>query len=116
MVGPPQLCNLGMAGKQESAATKNTLTRNFLHARVCLSFILGLLFGTYFVPGCAGYGVLTHEAIIDAAWKDSIVPLLLKRFPNATPEELLQAHAYVYGGAIIQDMGYYPLAANSSAI
>jgi len=36
------------------------------------------------------------------------VPLLLTRFPNATPEELLQAHAYVYGGAIIQDMGYYP--------
>jgi len=97
-----------MAGKQESAATKTTLTRNVLHARVCLSFILGLFFGTYFVPGCAGYGVLTHEAIIDAAWKDSIVPLLLKRFPNATPEELLQAHAYVYGGAIIQDMGYYP--------
>jgi len=51
---------------------------------------------------------LTHEAIIDAAWKDSIAPLLLKRFPNATPEEMLQAHAYVYGGAIIQDLGYYP--------
>jgi hypothetical protein len=57
---------------------------------------------------CAGYSVLTHEAIIDAAWKDDIVPTLLKRFPNATPDELLQAHAYVYGGAIIQDMGYYP--------
>src|SRR5580658_4939556 len=57
---------------------------------------------------CAGYSVLTHEAIIDAAWKDDIVPTLLKRFPNATPEELLQAHAYAYGGAIIQDMGYYP--------
>jgi hypothetical protein len=96
------------AGKQVSAAMKTTRTRSVLHARVCLSFILGLFFGAYFVPGCAGYGVLTHEAIIDAAWKDSIVPLLLKRFPNATPEELLQAHAYVYGGAIIQDMGYYP--------
>jgi hypothetical protein len=57
---------------------------------------------------CAAYSVLTHEAIIDAAWKDDIVPTLLKRFPNATPDELLQAHAYVYGGAIIQDMGYYP--------
>jgi len=34
--------------------------------------------------------------------------VLSKRFPNATPEELLQAHAYAYGGAIIQDMGYYP--------
>ena len=34
--------------------------------------------------------------------------LLLERFPGATPEELEQAHAYAYGGCIIQDMGYYP--------
>ncbi len=34
--------------------------------------------------------------------------LLLKRFPGATPEELEQAHAYAYGGCIIQDLGYYP--------
>jgi hypothetical protein len=59
-------------------------------------------------PECAGYSVLTHEAIIDATWKDWIEPLLLTRFPCSTPEELLQAHAYAYGGAIIQDMGYYP--------
>ncbi len=70
--------------------------------------ILGLLLGISCVPDCAGYSVLTHEAIIDAAWKDDIVPVLLSRFPNATPEQLLQAHAYAYGGAIIQDMGYYP--------
>jgi len=61
-----------------------------------------------YAPDCAGYSVLTHEAIIDAAWKDGIEPLLLSRFPYATPEQLLQAHAYAYGGAIIQDMGYYP--------
>jgi hypothetical protein len=61
-----------------------------------------------FVPGAAGYSVLTHEAIIDAAWQDSIRPLLLRRFPGATPDELRKAHAYAYGGAIIQDMGYYP--------
>jgi hypothetical protein len=70
--------------------------------------ILGLLWGISCTPNCAGYSVLTHEAIIDAAWKDYIVPLLLSRFPYATPEELLQAHAYAYGGAIIQDLGYYP--------
>ena len=70
--------------------------------------ILGLIFGTCSAPSCAGYSVLTHEAIIDAAWKESIVPVLLKRFPNASPGEVLQAHAYAYGGAIIQDMGYYP--------
>jgi len=54
------------------------------------------------------YSVLSHEGIIDAAWKTDMRPLLLKRFPNATPDELRQAHACAYGGAIIQDMGYYP--------
>jgi hypothetical protein len=76
--------------------------------RRCLTFIFGLFLATSLPPDCSGYGVLTHEAVIDAAWKDSIAPLLLQRFPAATPKELLQAHAYVYGGAIIQDMGYYP--------
>jgi len=70
--------------------------------------ILGLFLGMSCATDCAGYSVLTHEAIIDASWKDSIEPLLLRRFPNATPEELRQAHAYAYGGAIIQDLGYYP--------
>ena len=72
------------------------------------TLILGLLLGMSSVTDCKGYSVLTHEAIIDAAWKDGIAPLLLSRFPDATPEELLQAHAYAYGGAIIQDLGYYP--------
>jgi hypothetical protein len=62
-----------------------------------------------FAPAFAsGYAVLTHEAIIDTAWIDSIQPLLVKRFPQATPQELREAHAYVYGGCILQDMGYYP--------
>jgi zinc dependent phospholipase C len=54
-------------------------------------------------------------AIIDAAWKDGILPLLLSRFPNATPEELLRAPAYAYGGAIIQDLGYYPFGSRFSS-
>jgi len=54
------------------------------------------------------YSVLSHETIIDAVWKTDILPLLRKRFPNATPDELRKAHAYAYGGAIIQDLGYYP--------
>ena len=82
--------------------------RRFKSFSLSVPIILGLIFGTCSAPNCSGYSVLTHEAIIDAAWKESIVPVLLKRFPNATPEELLQAHAYAYGGAIIQDMGYYP--------
>jgi hypothetical protein len=56
----------------------------------------------------SGYSVLTHQAIIDLAWDDSIRPLLLSRFPNTTEEQLRVAHAYAYGGCAIQDMGYYP--------
>jgi len=59
-------------------------------------------------PVSYGYTVLTHEAIIDSVWDASLQKLLLKRFPGATPEELEQAHAYAYGGCIIQDLGYYP--------
>jgi hypothetical protein len=59
-------------------------------------------------PMCGAYSVLTHEEIIDLSWKEQIRPLLLARFPNATPEELLKAHAYAYGGSVIQDIGYYP--------
>jgi Zinc dependent phospholipase C len=54
------------------------------------------------------YSVLSHEAIIDAAWDTDIRPLLVRRFPQATPAQLMEAHGYAYGGAIIQDMGYYP--------
>ena len=57
-----------------------------------------------------GYSVLTHEAIIDATWETDIKPLLLKRFPDATHDQLREARANAYGGAIIQDMGYYPFA------
>jgi hypothetical protein len=59
-------------------------------------------------PYAFSYSVLTHEAIIDSTWDTSIKGQLLKRFPDSTPEQLLQAHAYAYGGSIIQDMGYYP--------
>lgn len=58
-------------------------------------------------PGQA-YAVLSHEAIIDSAWETSVKPLLLQRFPKATAEELREAQGYAYGGAIIQDLGYYP--------
>jgi hypothetical protein len=56
-----------------------------------------------------GYSLLTHEQIIDIMWKDEITPSLLKRFPGATEKDLQKAHAYAYGGCLVQDMGYYPL-------
>ncbi|MGC2544370.1 MAG: zinc dependent phospholipase C family protein, partial [Silvibacterium sp.] len=71
--------------------------------------ILALLLVVAFGARTAGaYSVLTHEQIIDLAWKDSIRPLLLSRYPNATDTELKEAHAYAYGGCAIQDAGYYP--------
>ena len=54
------------------------------------------------------YSVLSHEAVVDSAWDDAIKPLLLKRFPDSTPEQLKEAHSYAYGGSVIQDLGYYP--------
>ena len=54
------------------------------------------------------YGVLSHEELIDISWDSDIKPTLLKRFPTATEDELKTAHAYAYGGSVIQDIGYYP--------
>lgn len=59
-------------------------------------------------PTVEAYSVLTHEAIIDTAWDANIKPLLLRRFPQSTPQDLVGAHAYAYAGCILQDMGYYP--------
>jgi hypothetical protein len=68
--------------------------------------LIGLLLLS--TPVFYGYSVLTHEAIVDSVWDSSVRKMLLKRFPMSTPAELEQAHAYVYGGCILQDMGYYP--------
>jgi hypothetical protein len=57
---------------------------------------------------CSGYSVLTHEEVVDLLWADTIKPLLLQKFPNATADDLHKAHAYAYGGCLVQDMGYYP--------
>lgn len=64
----------------------------------------------FLVPGlfCRAYSVLTHEQVVDLLWKDDIQPLLLKRFPDATADDLRKAHAFAYGGSLVQDMGYYP--------
>ncbi|MFZ1141255.1 MAG: glycoside hydrolase family 3 C-terminal domain-containing protein [Candidatus Sulfotelmatobacter sp.] len=57
---------------------------------------------------CGAYSVLTHEEVVDLLWKDDIQPLLAKRFPGASADDLKRAHAFAYGGSLIQDMGYYP--------
>jgi hypothetical protein len=59
-------------------------------------------------PSAEAYGILTHQQLIDQSWESTIAPLLLSRFPSLTPEQLREAHAYAYGGSVIQDLGYYP--------
>ena len=61
-------------------------------------------------PSGKAYGVLTHQQLIDQAWSTVIVPILLNRFSPLTTEQLREAHAYAYGGCVVQDFGYYPFA------
>jgi hypothetical protein len=58
--------------------------------------------------GLSAYSVLTHEEIVDLLWTDKIQPLLLARYPGLSEDQIREAHAYAYGGAVIQDLGYYP--------
>jgi hypothetical protein len=71
--------------------------------------IVFVLMAIVAVPRHAGaYSVLSHEANIDALWDSAIRPLLVKRFPRATRDEVAKARAYAYGGSVVQDLGYYP--------
>ena len=69
------------------------------------AILLGLLFSAGFG---FSYSVLTHEEIVDLLWSSHIRPLILQRFPGLTDDQIKEAHAYAYGGSVIQDLGYYP--------
>ena len=75
---------------------------------VCLrlSLLVGLLFLS--AAPARAYSVLAHQAIVDAAWDDAIVPLLRQRYPGVGGDRIIAARAFAYGGAVIQDLGYYP--------
>jgi hypothetical protein len=60
------------------------------------------------VPEAHGYAVLAHQATIDVVWESHLKPLIRHKYPKATEQELDAAEAYAYGGAITQDLGYYP--------
>lgn len=81
-----------------------TETRQSRGFRYILTFALSIVLPNL----CAAYSVLTHEQVVDLLWKDDIQPLLLKRYPAATHDDLRNAHAFAYGGSLVQDMGYYP--------
>jgi hypothetical protein len=78
------------------------LPQRVLGTAIALALLVGL------PAGCGAYSVLTHEQVVDLLWKDDIEPLLTKRFPAANADDLKKAHAFAYGGSLVQDMGYYP--------
>ena len=96
-----------MSGKSwVDVPTHETLRQNrrFDMWKLCLGAVLALAL----VSACHAYSVLSHEEVVDFVWKDNLVPLLLHRFPTASEDDLRKAHAFAYGGSLLQDMGYYP--------
>ncbi|HTJ29272.1 MAG TPA: zinc dependent phospholipase C family protein [Acidobacteriaceae bacterium] len=89
-----------------SRRLKKRLALHRLTRHLCALLLLAAFF-LHIRPAHA-YSVLTHEQIIDLLWRDQLRPLLKTRFPNATDADLREAHAYAYGGSLIQDIGYYP--------
>ncbi len=79
--------------------------RRRLRVRRAAAFVLIVLMCSGSSPA---YSVLTHEEIVDLLWADEIRPLLQQRYPGLSEAQITEAHAYAYGGAVIQDLGYYP--------
>jgi Zinc dependent phospholipase C len=91
--------------RNEPTSTSTILTWwCLLSARIAAVVLIVLMFGV----GSSAYSVLTHEEIVDLLWASEIRPLLLQRYPGLSEEQITEAHAYAYGGAVIQDLGYYP--------
>ncbi len=87
-------------------SARKSLRSSRLHSTIRAFAILLVL-----LMGCChshAYSVLTHEEIIDLLWNDQLRPMILARYPGLTDDQMREAHAYAYGGAVIQDMGYYP--------
>lgn len=97
---------MGTRAETSSATSKNVLKirRWVAPLTVCIQLMIG------WPSSGQAYGLLTHHLLIDQAWKTVIVPILLDRFPSLTTEQLREAHAYAYGGCVVQDFGYYPFA------
>ncbi len=77
-------------------------------ARTAIRLLVSaVLLITALVPARA-YSLLSHEEVVDMAWPQYLLPLLQKRYPGLTPDQITECHAYAYGGSVIQDIGYYP--------
>jgi hypothetical protein len=100
--------NLGMGVQLVGAAARGVLRNSaadwFAMKRILVLVVVLLLAVS---DAAHAFSVLAHEATIDVAW-DRIRPLLLRRYPGTSPQQLLEARSYAYGGSVIQDLGYYP--------
>ena len=97
-----------MAPQAETPSSINKRARKIRRWLAPLTLCMTLMLAR--PPSGKAYGVLTHQQLIDQAWNKVITPILLNRFPSLTTEQLRVAHAYAYGGCIVQDFGYYPFA------
>src|ERR1700722_10111122 len=95
--------NLESPSREVPSATAKSNRWRILFIRVLAVLLVVLICGSR----SSGYSVLTHEEIVDLLWTDEIRPLLLHRFPTLTEDQIKEEHAYAYGGAVIQDLGYY---------
>ncbi len=97
---------------QSGSGTKDSAVVSGVEAgslqRLSIRMLALLLVTIIFTGGGSAYSVLTHEEIVDLLWADEIRPLILKRYPGLSEEQIKETHAYAYGGAVIQDLGYYP--------
>src|SRR5215472_16561936 len=96
-----------LQSRMREAVEKNCKSGFFFAPAVCIAGLLVTLLAIASRPAEA-YGLLTHHELIDQSWDSTIVPILRNRYPQLTADQLKRAHAYAYGGSVIQDLGYYP--------
>ena len=104
-----QCLNEILAGPQTKGTVQRTdgsgpRSRSYLYRRFASLVLLITQLLIAYRPAEA-YSVLTHQQLIDQSWQSTIVPILLSRYPQLTPDQLKRAHAYAYGGSVIQDLG-----------
>ena len=92
------LCSIG-------ALIPQYMFKHQLRYILCFCLVIAALFCP--IPA-KSFSILAHEAIIDSEWDRTLKPILLKRYPQSTLEDLIKAHSFAYGGSLVADMGYLP--------
>ena len=78
---------------------------HFIRYRLAYAVLLSLVGQA---QTAAAFSALSHEAVVDSCWDRGLVPVLDRAYPGATAAQLRVARAYAYGGALLQDLGYFP--------